>query len=92
LQSVTVLEARRARSDDESVASAGEKMRGLCVDAACQTYTPRKKTNDFSRGAAFSKSSLSQQLFSAAFLSSLSQQPLSSFFQQPFSAVFSSFS
>ena len=77
-----------------------EVTRGLSPAGARQTY-PAKTEYNFSRGAAFSKSSLlsssSQQLFSAAFLSSLSQQLFSAAFlslsQLPFSATFlSSFS
>ena len=106
LHFTTVLGVQRARSDEHEVT------RGLSPAATHQTYPAEKKRRNFKeeqhfRRAAVSAALLSrfsQQLFSAAFLSSssflssFSQQPfspalLSSFSQQPFSAaLLSSFS
>ena len=86
LHFATVLGVRRARSD-EGVAS-----RRDLPNLPCGKKEEILKRSSILRGAAFSKSSLSQQLFSAAFLSSSSQQLfsaalLSSSSQQLFSAA-----
>ena len=80
----TVFYVRRARSHERVASRRGPPK-----------PTPPHKGRNYGRGAACSKSSLSQQsaAFSAAFLSSLSQQLFSTAFlsnlsQQPFSAAF----